>query len=147
MKIVLYALLLAPSVLFGQVIQNESLSFEADRTSNTLVIHDARTNRTWTADLRNCLSDAVITKWATLGQTSFDAFSITDIERLDEQQLEIAVKESRSGKSHSMIVMMGKIRDGMKMGRALHVAKHRGSACDDSIVPFEISNSGLHLLS
>lgn len=45
------------------------------------------------------------------------------------------------------IILMGKIRDGMKMGRALHVAKHRGSACDDSIVPFDINNSGLNLLS
>ncbi|MFV0443086.1 MAG: ATPase domain-containing protein, partial [Planctomycetaceae bacterium] len=27
------------------------------------------------------------------------------------------------------ILLMGKIRDGLKMGRALYVAKHRGSAC------------------
>jgi hypothetical protein len=32
------------------------------------------------------------------------------------------------------------------MGRALHVAKHRGSACDDSIVPFEVTAGGLRLL-
>lgn len=43
------------------------------------------------------------------------------------------------------IILMGKIRDGLKMRRALHVAKHRGSACDDSIVPFEITNGGLAL--
>ena len=36
------------------------------------------------------------------------------------------------------IILMGKIREGSKMGRALYVAKHRGSACDESIVPFEI---------
>jgi hypothetical protein len=41
---------------------------------------------------------------------------------------------------------MGKIRDGLKMGRALHVAKHRGSPCDDRIVPFEVTASGLKLL-
>jgi len=29
------------------------------------------------------------------------------------------------------------------MKRALHVAKHRGSACDDSIVPFEITERGI----
>ena len=44
------------------------------------------------------------------------------------------------------IILMGKTRDGNKMGRALHVAKHRGSACDESIVPFEIDESGLRLL-
>ncbi|MBS0266205.1 MAG: recombinase RecA [Planctomycetes bacterium] len=43
------------------------------------------------------------------------------------------------------IILMGKTREGSKMGRSLHVAKHRGSACDDSIVPFEITTSGLHL--
>jgi KaiC/GvpD/RAD55 family RecA-like ATPase len=41
------------------------------------------------------------------------------------------------------ILLMGKIREGSKMTRALHVAKHRGSACDDSIVPFEITDSGI----
>lgn len=43
------------------------------------------------------------------------------------------------------IILMGKTRDGNKMGRALHVAKHRGSACDESIVPFTIEESGLKL--
>jgi len=43
------------------------------------------------------------------------------------------------------IILMGKTRDGSRMGRALHVAKHRGSACDDSIVPFEVTARGLQL--
>lgn len=43
------------------------------------------------------------------------------------------------------ILLMGKTREGSKMGRALHVAKHRGSACDDSIVPFEVTARGLEL--
>jgi KaiC/GvpD/RAD55 family RecA-like ATPase len=43
------------------------------------------------------------------------------------------------------IILMGKTRDGAKMGRALHVAKHRGSACDESIVPFEVTDRGLQL--
>jgi KaiC/GvpD/RAD55 family RecA-like ATPase len=43
------------------------------------------------------------------------------------------------------IILIGKTREGSKMGRALHVAKHRGSACDDSIVPFEITDRGLQL--
>ena len=44
------------------------------------------------------------------------------------------------------IILMGKTRDGSKMGRSLYVAKHRGSACDDSIVPFEVTARGLNLL-
>lgn len=43
------------------------------------------------------------------------------------------------------IILMGKTREGSKMGRALHVAKHRGSACDESIVPFEVTDRGLEL--
>jgi KaiC/GvpD/RAD55 family RecA-like ATPase len=43
------------------------------------------------------------------------------------------------------IILMGKIREGNRMRRALHVAKHRGSAADDSIVPFEITDAGLTL--
>jgi len=43
------------------------------------------------------------------------------------------------------IILMGKTREGNKMGRALHVAKHRGSACDESIVPYQITETGLQL--
>lgn len=43
------------------------------------------------------------------------------------------------------VILMGKIRNGTHMGRALYVAKHRGSRCDDRIVPFEITESGLQL--
>ena len=31
------------------------------------------------------------------------------------------------------------------MGRALHIAKHRGSACDEQIVPYTITDEGLVL--
>jgi len=44
------------------------------------------------------------------------------------------------------ILLMGKTREGSRIGRALAVAKHRGSACDDSIAPFEINESGIALL-
>lgn len=43
------------------------------------------------------------------------------------------------------IILMGKTREGNKMGRALHVAKHRGSACDESIVPYTINDQGIQL--
>ena len=91
---------------FRQVIQNESLSFEADSALNTLVIKDARTKRTWTADLTHCISDAVITKWGPLDQAKFDAFSITNIAQLDEHKIQIAVKEAQTGKARSMIVTL-----------------------------------------
>lgn len=43
------------------------------------------------------------------------------------------------------IIQMGRIRNGTKLGRALYIAKHRGSACEESIVPFEITERGLEL--
>ena len=43
------------------------------------------------------------------------------------------------------IILMGKVRDGLRMTRALHVAKHRGSPCGDAIVPFEIGSHGIVL--
>lgn len=43
------------------------------------------------------------------------------------------------------IILMGKIRDGKQMSRALHIAKHRGSAVNESIIPFEIQESGIQL--
>jgi hypothetical protein len=43
------------------------------------------------------------------------------------------------------LILMGKIRDGGHIRRALYVAKHRGSACDDRIVPYTIGQGGILL--
>ncbi len=43
------------------------------------------------------------------------------------------------------IILMGKVREGTKMGRALHVVKHRGSYCREDIVPFTITENGIVL--
>ena len=44
------------------------------------------------------------------------------------------------------IILMGKIREGARMGRALYISKHRGSRVDESIRPYEIHETGLRLL-
>lgn len=41
------------------------------------------------------------------------------------------------------IILLGKVREGTRMTRALHVAKHRGSQCDDGIIPYAINATGL----
>jgi hypothetical protein len=41
------------------------------------------------------------------------------------------------------IVLMGRTRDPGRLGRALYVAKHRGSACGDEICPYRITENGL----
>jgi hypothetical protein len=43
------------------------------------------------------------------------------------------------------LIYMGKIREGHKIGRALYIAKHRGSACTEEIVPYTIDDRGLKI--
>ncbi len=44
------------------------------------------------------------------------------------------------------IILMGRVKEAGRMGRALHVAKHRGSACGEEIVPYRITDRGVELL-
>lgn len=43
------------------------------------------------------------------------------------------------------LVYLGKIREGLRFRRALYVAKHRGSACPDQIIPYTIDDAGIRL--
>jgi KaiC/GvpD/RAD55 family RecA-like ATPase len=43
------------------------------------------------------------------------------------------------------LIYMGKTRNGDRIGRSLFVAKHRGSACEDRIVPYQIDDRGVHV--
>ena len=43
------------------------------------------------------------------------------------------------------VISMGKIREGTRFRRAAYIAKHRGSACTDEIIPFHIDNGGIQL--
>jgi KaiC/GvpD/RAD55 family RecA-like ATPase len=43
----------------------------------------------------------------------------------------------------STIILMGRTRHEGRMGRALYVAKHRGSACADEILPYRIGENGI----
>ncbi|MFN0021459.1 MAG: RAD55 family ATPase [Pirellulaceae bacterium] len=43
------------------------------------------------------------------------------------------------------IIYMGKVRNGDRLTRALYIAKHRGSACDERIVPYTIDNNGVRI--
>jgi KaiC/GvpD/RAD55 family RecA-like ATPase len=69
----------------------------------------------------------------------------TSHEMLLDELLARPLDSGDSLSNANTVILMGKVRDGLRMRRALHIAKHRGSACDDSIVPFEISDRGLSL--
>jgi hypothetical protein len=43
------------------------------------------------------------------------------------------------------VIYLGKIREGNRLARGLYIAKHRGSACSDQIVPYVIGERGVML--
>jgi hypothetical protein len=44
------------------------------------------------------------------------------------------------------LLYMGKVREGTRIQRGMYVAKHRGSACTDEIMPYSIDDQGLRLI-
>jgi KaiC/GvpD/RAD55 family RecA-like ATPase len=70
----------------------------------------------------------------------------TSAETMLEELIRRPLDEGDILANANTIIQMGKIRDGSKMGRALHIAKHRGSAASDEIVPYEINDHGLQLV-
>jgi KaiC/GvpD/RAD55 family RecA-like ATPase len=67
----------------------------------------------------------------------------TSKEVLLEQLISRSIETGDVLSNANTIILLGKVHLGSRMGRALYVAKHRGSACDESIVPFEITERGL----
>jgi hypothetical protein len=43
------------------------------------------------------------------------------------------------------VIYLGRIRDGAKLSRGLYIAKHRGSACSEEIVPYTITDRGMEV--
>ena len=43
------------------------------------------------------------------------------------------------------LIYLGKVREGDRIERGLYIAKHRGSPCDERIVPYRIGDQGLTL--
>ncbi|NUQ63025.1 MAG: recombinase RecA [Pirellulales bacterium] len=43
------------------------------------------------------------------------------------------------------LIYLGKIREGTRFRRAMYIAKHRGSACTDEILPYRIEDGGIRL--
>jgi KaiC/GvpD/RAD55 family RecA-like ATPase len=67
----------------------------------------------------------------------------TSKEVLLEQLITRSIETGDVLTNANTIILLGKVHQASRMGRALYVAKHRGSACDESIVPFEITDRGL----
>lgn len=66
----------------------------------------------------------------------------TMLERLIERPL--AQGDALSGAN--TIILLGRHRFGDRLGRGLYIAKHRGSACDERILEYQIGASGWELV-
>jgi KaiC/GvpD/RAD55 family RecA-like ATPase len=43
------------------------------------------------------------------------------------------------------VIHLGRVREGNRLGRAMYIAKHRGSACSEEILPYRIDDEGVKL--
>ncbi|MCP3693014.1 MAG: recombinase RecA [Planctomycetaceae bacterium] len=71
----------------------------------------------------------------------------TSHESMLHEMIERPLDEGDALSNANTLIYMGKVREGNRMGRALYVAKHRGSACSDDIIPYEINDAGLQIQS
>ncbi|RIK76047.1 MAG: recombinase RecA [Planctomycetota bacterium] len=71
---------------------------------------------------------------------------VTSRETMLEDLISRGLDEGDVLSGANSVILLGKIRDGARIGRALYVAKHRGSACTDEIVPFAIGDAGLSVV-
>lgn len=71
---------------------------------------------------------------------------VTTRESMLEQLMQRPLADGDLVAGANTLILMGRILEGGRMKRALYIAKHRGSACDDSIRLFEINDRGPHLV-
>lgn len=70
----------------------------------------------------------------------------TSAETMLDQLIDRPLAEGDWLANANSVIYLGKVRDGSKIGRAMYVAKHRGSACTDQVMPFAIDEQGVRLL-
>ncbi len=67
----------------------------------------------------------------------------TSPEAMLDELIERKLDEGDALANANTLIYLGKVREGNRMGRALYIAKHRGSACSEEIVPYRIDEVGL----
>jgi KaiC/GvpD/RAD55 family RecA-like ATPase len=70
----------------------------------------------------------------------------TSAETMLEELIRRPLDEGDVLANANTIIQLGKVNRDGKIRRALHIAKHRGSAASDDIVPYEITDHGLRLV-
>ena len=69
----------------------------------------------------------------------------TSSEAMLDELIRRPLDEGDALSNANTLIYMGKIRDGLRVGRGLYVAKHRGSACSEEIIPYQIDERGIQL--
>lgn len=86
-----------------------------------------------------------------IAKNSYDPAAIacvllyTTHETMLEPLIERRLDEGDLLANANTIIYLGKIREGGRLVRGLHIPKHRGSACSDEIVPYAIDDRGLSI--
>jgi len=70
---------------------------------------------------------------------------VTTRETMLEQLMMRPLAEGDLVAGANTLILMGRVLDSGRMKRALYIAKHRGSRCDERILTFEIDDRGLKL--
>jgi KaiC/GvpD/RAD55 family RecA-like ATPase len=73
-------------------------------------------------------------------------FLYTSAESMLDQLIDRPLDEGDLLSGANTVIYMGKVREGLKLCRALYIAKHRGSAASDEIHPYEIGDQGLRVM-
>lgn len=71
----------------------------------------------------------------------------TSHEPMLEDLIRRPIAESDLLSGANTVIYMGKTHRDGRFGRGLYVAKHRGSACNDEVIPYEITDAGLRVLT
>lgn len=69
----------------------------------------------------------------------------TSKESMLEQLIARNLDEGDLVSGANTVIYMGKILEGTRIRRAMHVSKHRGSAASDELIPYHIDDSGIHI--
>lgn len=69
----------------------------------------------------------------------------TSHESMLEELISRPLDEGDSLSNANTLILLGKLREGNRIRRAMYIAKHRGSACCEDIRPYEIHDGGLVL--
>lgn len=125
---------------------SESIQFELFE----YVYHQIlRKDHDWVA--RDLLRERFRSRAAEVAAAAYDAGAIgclllyTSPETMLDDLIARKLDEGDVLSNANTVIYLGKTRDGQKLGRALYIAKHRGSACSEEIVPYTISESGIVL--